>query len=197
MSNTLLRVDASMRKTGSRSRAIADRLVEQLSAGQTFDRVIERDLTDGVPFVDEAWIDANFTDPAQRTDEQNAVLSPSDAFVSELKDADTLVIATPIYNFGVPAALKAWVDMIARARVTFRYTPNGPEGLLSGKTAYVVVVSGGTPIDSGIDFATPYIRQALKFVGITDVTVVASSLAGTDAATADASVREALQALAA
>ncbi|WP_421790118.1 FMN-dependent NADH-azoreductase [Hyphobacterium sp.] len=197
MSNTLLRVDASMRKTGSRSRLIADQLVEKLSLGQTFDRVIERDLTDGMPFVDEAWINANFTDPAQRTEEQRAALAHSDAMVSELMDADTLVIATPIYNFGVPAALKAWVDMIARARVTFRYTPNGPEGLLSGKKAYVVVVSGGTPIDGEIDFATPYLRQALKFVGITDVTVIDSSLAGTDAVTADAAAKQAVQGLAA
>ena len=85
-----------------------------------------------------------------------------------------LVIGSPIYNFGVPAALKAWVDMIARARLTFRYTANGPEGLLIGKKAYVVIASGGVPVDSAVDFATPYLRQALSFVGISDAEVIAA-----------------------
>ena len=85
-----------------------------------------------------------------------------------------IVIGSPIYNFGVPAALKAWVDMIARARKTFRYTSEGPEGLLKGKKAYVVIASGGVPVDSPVDFATPYLRHALKFVGITDIDIIAA-----------------------
>jgi FMN-dependent NADH-azoreductase len=80
----------------------------------------------------------------------------------------------PIYNFGIPAALKAWVDLIARARLTFRYTENGPVGLLKGKKAFLVVASGGVGVDSAVDFATPYMRQALRFVGITDVEVIAA-----------------------
>ena len=77
--------------------------------------------------VDVAWINANFTAAEERTDEQRAVFAASDALVAELKAADVLVIGEPIYNFGVPAALKAWIDMVARARLTFRYTENGPE----------------------------------------------------------------------
>ena len=85
-----------------------------------------------------------------------------------------LVIGLPLYNFGVPASLKAWVDLVARARVPFRYTETGSEGLLRGKKAYVVVASGGVPVDSPVDFATPYLRHALAFLGITDVEVVAA-----------------------
>jgi FMN-dependent NADH-azoreductase len=133
-----------------------------------------RDLNKGLPFVDEAWINANFTAPEERSAEQRATLAESDALVGELKAADVLVIGAPIYNFGVPAALKAWIDMVARARLTFRYTENGPKGLLEGKKAYVIIASGGVPVDSAVDFATPYLRHALAFIGITDVEVIAA-----------------------
>jgi FMN-dependent NADH-azoreductase len=85
-----------------------------------------------------------------------------------------IVIGVPVYNFGVPAALKAWVDMIARARSTFRYSDQGPVGLLQGKKVFLVVASGGVAVDSDIDFATPYMRQALRFLGITDIDVIAA-----------------------
>ena len=91
--------------------------------------------------------------------------------MDELVAADVVVIGTPIYNFSIPASLKAWVDMVARARKTFRYTENGPVGLLSDKKAYIVVASGGVKVGSPADFATPYLRHALSFVGITDVDV--------------------------
>ncbi|MEM9209697.1 MAG: NAD(P)H-dependent oxidoreductase, partial [Pseudomonadota bacterium] len=95
-------------------------------------------------------------------------------------------IGAPIYNFGVPAVLKAWVDMIARARLTFQYTDKGPVGLLEGKRAYVVVASGGVSVDSPVDFATPYLRQALRFIGIEDVTVIpAQGIDATDDAAFD------------
>ena len=85
-----------------------------------------------------------------------------------------MVIGSPIYNFGVPAALKAWIDMIARARKTFHYTDNGPEGLLTGKKAYVLMASGGTEVGSEIDFASGYLRHVLGFIGIDDVTIIAA-----------------------
>ena len=107
-------------------------------------------------------------------------LATADALIGELADADVVVIGAPIYNFGVPAALKAWVDMVARARLTFRYTENGPEGLLTGKKAYVVVPSGGVPVGSEVDFATPYLRHALAFIGITDVKFVGAKGADRD-----------------
>jgi FMN-dependent NADH-azoreductase len=167
--NKILRIDASMRHTGSVTRALTDKLVARLRAANPASEVAHRDLADGVPMVDEAWIGANFTDPSERDDAQRAALAGSDRLVAEIKQADTLVIGLPIYNFGVPAAFKAWIDMIARARETFRYTETGPEGLMTGKRALIVVASGGVPVGSAMDFATPYVRHALAFIGITDV----------------------------
>ena len=102
----------------------------------------------------------------------------------DLLEADVIVIGSPIYNFGVPAALKAWVDMIARARLTFRYTDQGVEGLLADRKTYVVVPSGGVPVGSPVDFSTPYLRHALAFVGITDVEFIGA--AGADRGKQDA-----------
>ena len=136
--------------------------------------VARRDLAEGIPHVDQDWITANFTPEDERNAGHQQQLSYSDRLVDELKDAEVIVIGVPIYNFGVPAALKAWVDMVARARLTFRYTENGPEGLLSGKKAYLVVASGGVAVDSEFDFATPYMRHALGVLGITDIEVVAA-----------------------
>ena len=171
---TILRIDSSMRHDGSVTRALAGRLVARLTAEAPGARVVQRDLAEGVPLVDAAWIAANFTDPAERTPEQRAALALSDEMVAELRSADTLVIGLPVYNFSVPAALKAWVDLVARARETFRYTENGPEGLLKGKRALVVVASGGVPVGSEMDFATPYLRHALAFMGIADVAFIAA-----------------------
>jgi len=89
--------------------------------------------------------------------------------VQELIDSDVLVIGAPLYNFGIPAALKAWIDLIARARLTFRYGENGPVGLLTGKQAFVILASGGTTLGGELDFASAYLRHVLAFVGITDV----------------------------
>lgn len=171
---TILRVDASMRRDGSDSRALADELIERLTGGRADATVVNRDLADGVSLIDEAWIGANFTDSAERSDAQRELLAQSDLLVSELKAADTVVIATPIYNFGVPGALKAWIDLIARARETFRYSEDGPVGLLGGKKAYIVITSGGTEVGSDIDFASGYLRHVLGFVGIDDVTIIAA-----------------------
>lgn len=177
---SILRINASMRRTGSVSRQLTDAVVNHLASTHDDLSVTTRDLADGVPFVTEAWIGANFTDPAVRTAEQRAVLSQSDVFVEELRQADIVVIGSPIYNFGVPAALKAWVDMIARAKETFRYTENGPEGLLKGKKAILVIASGGTAVGSEIDFASGYMKQALKFVGIDDVEIIQADQLGAD-----------------
>lgn len=169
-SKSVLRIDASARKNGSSSRALTDALLEQLAP----ENLIVRDLVMGLPFVTEDWVGANFTDEADRSDEQKTALSLSDTLVDEIFAADTLVIGTPIYNFGIPAALKAWVDMIARARKTFHYTANGPEGLMTGKKAYILIASGGTEVGSEIDFATGYLRHVLGFIGIKDVTFIAA-----------------------
>ena len=170
----VLEVAASGRNDGSVSRMLSADLIGALEERHGNLELTRRDLNKGLPFVDEAWIGANFTAAEERTAEQRAVLAESDALVAELKSADVLVIGAPIYNFGIPAALKAWIDMVARARLTFRYTENGPKGLLEGKKAYVIIASGGVPVDSAVDFATPYLRHALAFIGITDVAVIAA-----------------------
>jgi FMN-dependent NADH-azoreductase len=171
----VLRVDSSARRDGSLTRQVADALIERIGAGGRPAEVTVRDLAAAAPaLVDAAWVDANFTPMDQRSAAQRAALAESDALVAELAAADLLVIGVPIYNFGVPAALKAWVDMVARARLTFRYTENGPEGLLRGKRAYLVVASGGTAVGSEIDFATGYLRHVLGFLGIEDVQIIAA-----------------------
>ncbi len=167
----ILRVDASGRVAGSSTRELTGRVVDALAATAPVS-VTRRDVSRGIPFVDAAWIDAAYTPEDSRSDSQQAALSVSDALVREVQAADVLVIGVPTYNFGVPAALKAWVDMVARAGVTFRYTADGPVGLLAGKKAYLVVASGGVGMNSEIDFATPWLRHMLGFLGITDVEVI-------------------------
>ena len=169
----ILQVESSARKTGSVTRDLSQDLVDRLAAGRRVN-VARRDVSPGLPVIDEAWVAANFTDPAERNGEQKARLSLSDELVAELKEADILVIGAPVYNFGIPASLKAWIDLIARARETFKYTENGPEGLLRGKKAYVIVASGGTEVGSQIDFASGYLRHVLGFVGIDDVEIIAA-----------------------
>jgi len=169
----VLRVDASGRESGSTTRTLADLIVQGLAARGPV-RVTGRDVAKGLPFVDEPWIAANFTDPDQRDEAKRAALARSDELVREVIEADLLLIGVPLYNFSVPASLKAWIDQIARARLTFRYTEHGPEGLLKGKKAYLVVASGGTSIGGNLDFATPWIKHVLSFLGITDVAVIAA-----------------------
>lgn len=167
----ILRINSSARKDGSVSRELSALVADSL-AGEA-GKVVIRDLADHpIPHVDADWVGANFTDPAERTQSQRDTLQGSDVLVAELKAADQIVIGMPIYNFSIPASLKAWIDQIARARETFRYSEAGPEGLLTGKTAWIVAASGGVPLESGVDFATPYLRQVLNFVGITDIRVI-------------------------
>lgn len=169
----VLRIDASARVEGSVTRQLADRMVDGMRKRIPM-TVIQRDTAQGLPFVDAAWVDANLADPDARDASQREALAGSDALVAEVMAADVLLIATPVYNFGVPASLKAWIDQIARARLTFRYTEQGPQGLLTGKKVYILTATGGTEVGSAIDFATPWLRFVLGFLGITDVEVIAA-----------------------
>ncbi|WP_428630861.1 FMN-dependent NADH-azoreductase [Sphingopyxis sp.] len=171
----ILRIDASARNSGSTTRQLTDQLVARLVEQGYGANVTQRDLALTPPaLLTENWVGANFTDDAERSADQKAALALSDELIAELEAADTIVIGVPVYNFGIPAALKAWVDLIARARRTFRYTETGPEGLLKNKRAFLVVASGGVPVGSDYDFASRYMLQLLGFVGITDVTVIAA-----------------------
>ena len=165
---TVLRIDASATPATSTSRKLADAVVDRLSPSRT----ISRDLTSPLPLLDATWVGANVTKADQRDADQKEALALSDTLVAELKDADTIVISTPIYNFSVPAALKAWIDLVARAGVTFSYTEQGPKGLLDGKRAILVVSSGGTAVEGPMDFATGYLKHVMGFIGIHDVELV-------------------------
>lgn len=187
----VLRIDASARRTGSISRDLNDRVLARLPNAN----LTTRDLASGIDLIDEQWIGANFTPSDERTAEQREVLALSDTLVGEIQDADILLIGLPIYNFGVPAALKAWIDQVARAGVTFKYSETGPVGLLEGKRAIVTVASGGTQAGSEIDFATGYIRHVLGFIGITDVDFVSADQMMIDAESTLKAARDAVDAL--
>lgn len=189
----ILRIDASARVEGSVTRKLVDRILSRFDGAA----ITARDLKEGLPLINEAWVNANFTPAADRSAEQVETLALSDQLVAEVKAADMLVIGVPIYNFSVPAALKAWVDQVARAGVTFRYSAEGPVGLLEGKSAIVALASGGTEFDSDIDFAGRYIRHVLGFIGITDVTFIRADRMALDADGTLAAAEQAVDALAA
>ncbi len=171
----ILHINSSGRYTDSITRHVSDLVVEHLKGDNVLQGVIKRDVAKGLPFVNEAWINANFMAPPERTEAQKMLLHFSDELVAELKASDYIVIASPIYNFSIPAALKAWIDLIARAGLTFRYTENGPVGLLENKKAIVVMASGGVSIGSEMDMASSYLKLVLGFIGIHDVTIIDAS----------------------
>lgn len=177
MTHIVLNIQASARHDGSVTRQLSDKILTEIAADQT----ITRDLATGLPLLDAAWLAANFTLADDRTDVQRETLALSDSLITEIKQADTIVIGSPVYNFSVPAVLKAWIDQIARVGVTFKYTPDGPVGLLSGKRAIIVIASGGTPVGSDIDYASGYLKHIMGFIGITDVAIIAADALGNDA----------------
>ncbi|PKP92734.1 MAG: FMN-dependent NADH-azoreductase [Alphaproteobacteria bacterium HGW-Alphaproteobacteria-14] len=174
MSN-ILYITASIRSdSDSISRGLGQRIVDGLAAksgaGVTTRNLAANDL----PFVSAERFGANLTPASDRTPEQADLAAIADTLIAELQAADTIVIASPVYNFGPPATLKAWADLVARVGTTFRYTANGPEGLLTGKKAYIAIASGGTPMGSDIDFMSRWLIFFLGFLGITDVEMVAA-----------------------
>ena len=190
---TILRIDSSAKAEGSTTRALLDRIEESVGRAD-----IRRDLGgEALPQISGTWVAANFTPEDQRTADARAALALSDELIAELKAADTLLIAVPIYNFSVPAALKAWIDLVCRAGVTFRYAENGPVGLLEGKRAILAVASGGTPVGSDVDWATDYMRHIMGFIGITDVTVISADRQMVQGDAAVAQAHEQIAALAA
>lgn len=172
--STILHITASIRGDESVSRSLGTRLVEGLAASENA-TVVTRDLSkNDIPFVDAERFAANLAPYAERSSEQHELAKIADELIGELQDADTIVFSVPVYNFSVPATVKAWADLVARAGTTFRYTENGPEGLLTGKKVYVTAASGGTPLGSEIDFMSPWLKFFLGFLGMTDVELVAA-----------------------
>ena len=170
---TLLQVRSSIYSDGGQSSRLADRFVAEWRTANPAGKVIVRDLArDTVPHLDAGRFGAFVAKPEERTTDQQAVVAQSDALIAEVQGADVIVLAVPMYNFGIPSTLKAYFDHVARAGVTFRYTEKGPVGLLTGKRAYVFAARGGLYAGTPNDTQTPYLRTFLGFLGITDVEFV-------------------------
>ncbi len=164
----ILHIAASPNVTDSKSRQAAAIAIAKMTG-----TVTTRDLAQNpLPQITQDWNAARLVPFEDRSPGHHAALSLSDTLIAEVRDADIIVIGMPMYNFGVPAALKAWIDLICRPKVTFAYTPNGVRGLLHGKSAVIVAASGGTRVDDPQDFATPHLRHVLGFIGITEVTTL-------------------------
>lgn len=167
---TLLQINTSLFSGEGQSSRLAAAFVDAWRARHPEDRVVTRDLAAApVPHLDAETFHAFGTPAAERTPAQRAAVARSDALVAELRAADVLVLGLPMYNFSVPSMLKAYFDHVARAGETFRYTANGPEGLLTGKRAYVFAARGGSYSGTAADTETAFVRQFLGFLGIVDV----------------------------
>ena len=162
---TVLHINSSARLNDSNSRIIGQYVVDELKQP-----IISRDLAmDPLPPISaEDLVGVHGSSDSQRTS-LKAQLSLSDSLIDELRQADTLVIAAPMYNFGIPASLKQWIDAICRAGVSFKYTDQGPVGLLGIERAIIITSSGGTPIGGEMDFASRYLELICNFIGIQDV----------------------------
>jgi FMN-dependent NADH-azoreductase len=170
---TLLVLKSSLYSDAGESSRLTDAFVETWRAAEPNGRVIVRDLAaEPVPHLTAERFGAFLAKPGERTPKQQSVVEYSDGLIDELREADVIAIGLPLYNFGVPSTLKAYFDHVARAGLTFRYTPNGSVGLLTGKKAYVFAARGGLYAGTGLDSQTPYVRQFLAFLGVTDVEFV-------------------------
>lgn len=170
---TLLQIHTSIFSTGGQSSRLAQQFVDEWRGSHPNGRVVVRDIgSDPIPHLTAERFQAFLAKPEEHTPEQRAVAAFSDRLIEELRQADVIVLGLPMYNFGVPSSLKAYFDHIARAGVTFRYTAQGPQGLLTGKRAYVFAARGGLYAGSPLDTQTAYVRDFLRFIGIDDVEFV-------------------------
>jgi len=179
----ILRIDASANVSNSNSKKLGDKdkLIEKLETQYQNVDVKRRDLNQDLYFIDESWVGANFTPAQERSEDQHQRLAFSDVLIDEIKRADHIVLTTPMYNFGIPATLKSWIDLICRAGVTFQYTADGPVGLIKNKRIDIVITTGGVPLQSPVDFVSDYLKQVLRFIGIEDVNFIAADQMNVDA----------------
>ena len=170
----IYQIDSSARKKGSTSRALAKKILNKIK--KKGDEVIYRDLDDEMLFVTGLTESGMKIDEKDQTEHHKKMFELSDKLVSELKDSDIIIISAPIYNYGPPATLKAWSDLVARIGETFRFKPDGRrEGLLKNKRAYLVITSGGTKLNSKEDFLTPWLKFILNFFGIDKVDIISAN----------------------
>ena len=169
----IYQIDSSARKKGSTSRELAKKLLDKIKKPE--DEVIYRDLDDEMVFVSGLTESGMKIEKKDRTEYHKKMFELSDTLVKELKESNIIIISAPIYNYGPPATLKAWADLAARVGETFRFKTNGRrEGLLKNKSAYIVITSGGTKLNSSEDFLTPWLKFILNFFGIEKVDVVSA-----------------------
>lgn len=161
-------IDSSGRKAGSHSRRLTQQFLNRLADKKTID-ITTSDVAEGLPFLNEEMIGSYFTPDEQRSDAQRTAIAVSTDIVALAKQSDIWVIGVPVYNFSMPAAFKAFIDLLCRAKETFSYGENGPVGLLNDKQVFVVVVSGGTEMGGDHDFLTPWLVHCLNFIGIHNV----------------------------
>lgn len=172
MANVLV-IESSARQQGSVSRQLTEQFIANWQAAHPADQIKVRDLAvDQVPHLDANLLGGWMTPAAQQSEAEQAALARSNLLTDELLNADVLVLAAPMYNFAIPSTLKAWLDHVLRAGVTFKYTETGPQGLLSGKRAFVLTARGGVYAGGPADHQEPYLRQVMGFIGINDVTFI-------------------------
>ncbi|QLL14919.1 FMN-dependent NADH-azoreductase [Pseudomonas chlororaphis] len=169
MSRVLI-IESSARQQDSVSRQLTQTFIKQWQAAYPADQITVRDLAvTPVPHLDSNLLGGWMKPAEQRNEIEEASLQRSNELTDELLAADVLVMAAPMYNFAIPSTLKAWLDHVLRAGVTFKYTATGPQGLLNGKRAYVLTARGGIYAGSTADHQEPYLRQVMGFIGIHDV----------------------------
>ena len=173
---SVLHIQSSVRNEGSISRQLTSEFLDQWKATHPGAPVVQRDLAENpIPHLNEQTLGAFFTPAEQRTPEQREIVRLSDSLVAEVFAADVIVIGAPMYNFSISSTLKAWIDHIARAGVTFKYTESGPVGLVQNKKVYVFTSRGGVYSQGpgkAMDFHETYLRGVLGFIGITDITFI-------------------------
>lgn len=190
----LLQLNSSIFSSGGQSSQLADQFVTAWLDNHQDTRVIVRDLAqEPLPHLDAHRVSAFFAQPQARTPDQQSFVAESDALIDEIRRAQVIVIGLPMYNFGIPSTLMAYFDQIARAGVTFRYGEKGPEGLLTGKKAYIFATRGGMYAGTPLDSQTDYVRNFLAFLGITDVEFVYAEGLNMSETNKDAALAEARQ----
>jgi FMN-dependent NADH-azoreductase len=169
----IYQIDSSARKEGSTSRALAKKLLNKIK--NPGDEIIYRDLDDEMIFISGLTESGMKILEKEQTEQHKKMFELSDKLVLELKESDVIIISVPIYNFGPPATLKAWSDLVARVKETFKYNADGSRvGLLQDKQVYLVITSGGTKINSKEDFLTPWLVHVLNFFGIKNIDIIAA-----------------------
>ena len=183
----IYQIDSSARKEGSTSRALAKKLLDKIKKPD--DEVVYRDLDDEMVFVSGLTESGMKIEEKDQTEHHKKMFELSDKLVRELKESDVIIISAPIYNYGPPATLKAWSDLVARIGETFKFKENERrEGLLRNKRAYLVITSGGTKLNSKEDFLTPWLKFILNFFGIEKVDIISADQMALDY---EKSIREA------